>query len=216
LAPLKVQSLRSGVPAGLRQQIKAERAMAILSVARDLFREKGFDQATTLEIAERAGVGAGTVFKYFPSKESLLFAVVNLDLTAVHRHAARHAATEKGLLARLTTFYRQILDFHLTNADLSRSILRLLTPPTILPTELEDDEGPDLPFRATMRFVSEAAAAGELEANVPVADFAENCFAIFLDVLNRALMRDPATADPHERLARRLSLQIRPLSRSAP
>jgi AcrR family transcriptional regulator len=216
LAPPKVQSLKPGVAGGLREQVKVERVRAILSVARDLFREKGFDQATTLEIAERAGVGAGTVFKYFPTKDALLFAVVNMDLTAVHRRAARYAATETGLLPRLLTFYRHILDFHLANADLSRSFLRMLTPATILPMEIVDHEGPHVPILATMGFVAEAVSAGELEADVPVADFSENCFAIFLDVLNRALMGDPGTADHHERLARRLSLQIRPLRRSAP
>jgi AcrR family transcriptional regulator len=216
LAPPKVQSLKPGVRGGLREQVKAERAQAILSVARDLFREKGFEQATTLEIAERAGVGAGTVFKYFPTKDALLFAVVNTALIPVHRRAARLAATETGLLPRLVTFYRQILDFHLANADLSRSFLRLLTPSTILPIELVNEKGPHVPIHTTMGFVAEAASAGELEADIPVADLAENCFAIFLDVLNRALMRDPGMTDPHERLSRRLSLQIRPLRRPAP
>jgi AcrR family transcriptional regulator len=216
LAPPKVQLLTPDVRGGLREQVKAERARAILSAARDLFREKGFDQTTTLEIAERAGVGAGTVFKYFPTKDALLFAVVNMDLMPVHRRAARLAATETELFSRLVTFYRPILDFHLANADLSRAFLRLLTPATIPPIEIVDDEETHVPILTTMGFIAASASAGELEADIPVADFAENCFAIFLDVLNRALMRDPATADPHERLAQRLSLQIRPLRRSAP
>jgi AcrR family transcriptional regulator len=216
LAAPKAQLLKTGAPGGLREQIKAERAQAILNVARDLFQEKGFDQATTLEIAERAGVGAGTVFKYFPTKDALLFAVVNTALIPVHRRAARLAATETGLLPRLVTFYWQILDFHLANIDLSRSFLRLLTPSTILLIRPVDENQPRGPVPTTMGFVAEAASAGELEADIPVADFAENCFAIFLDVLNRALMLDPTMADPHERLVQRLSLQIRPLCRSAP
>lgn len=213
MAPPKVQSLKPRVRGGLREQVKAERVQAILSVARDLFREKGFDQATTLEIAERAGVGAGTVFKYFPTKEALLFAVVHMDLTAVHRRAVRSAAAETGLLLRLMTLYQQILNFHLAHADMSRAFIRLLTPPPIRPQEIDDSVGPQDPMRATMDFVAEAASAGELEADIPVVDFAENCFAIFVDVLQRALMRDPAMADPHERLARRLELQIRPMLR---
>ena len=209
MAPPKVKSLRPGVPGGLREQIKAERARAILGAARDLFRERGFDRATTLEIAERAGVGAGTVFKYFPTKDALLSAVVNMDLAAVHRRAARLATTQRGLAARLVSFYGQILDFHLAHGDLSRAFMRLATAP-------EEDEGPDAPIRATMGFVAEAALAGELAADVPVADLAQNCLAIFLDVLNQALMRDAAMAIPHERLARRLSLQLGPLGRPAP
>lgn len=214
--PPKIQLLGPGIPRSLREEVKTERARAILSAARDLFLEKGFEQATTLEIAEHAGVGVGTVFKYFPTKGALLFAIVNMDLTAVHQQAARSVAAETKLLQRLQAFYQQILDFHLANADLSRSFMRLLIPPAILPMEPGDGEGPEGPVRTTMGFIAQALSAGELESGVPPADLAENCFAIFLDVLNRALMLDPEMADPHERLTRRLSLQIQPLHRPAP
>lgn len=48
------------------------RKEAILQAARALFAEKGFDGASTAEIAERAGVAHGTVFHHFKTKENLL------------------------------------------------------------------------------------------------------------------------------------------------
>lgn len=44
---------------------------AIVSAARDLFAEKGID-AQMDEIARRAKVGVGTVYRHFPAKEDLL------------------------------------------------------------------------------------------------------------------------------------------------
>ena len=47
---------------------------ALLDAALNLFSVKGYDQTTTDEIAESAGVSARTFFRYFPTKESVLFA----------------------------------------------------------------------------------------------------------------------------------------------
>lgn len=49
---------------------------ALIGAARDIMSEKGIDGATMLEIAERADVGAGTVYNYFRSKDELAVAVL--------------------------------------------------------------------------------------------------------------------------------------------
>lgn len=43
----------------------------VLDAAREVFAEEGFDACVT-EIAERAGVGVGTIFRRFPTKEDLM------------------------------------------------------------------------------------------------------------------------------------------------
>ncbi len=48
---------------------------AILDAALDLFCEHGFDGTPVPMVAERAGVGAGTIYRYFASKEALVNAV---------------------------------------------------------------------------------------------------------------------------------------------
>jgi AcrR family transcriptional regulator len=46
---------------------------AILDAALDLFSELGYDETTTGQVAERAGVSPRTFFRYFPTKESVVF-----------------------------------------------------------------------------------------------------------------------------------------------
>ena len=46
---------------------------ALLEAALDLFSSGGYDETTTDQIAESAGVSPRTFFRYFPTKESVLF-----------------------------------------------------------------------------------------------------------------------------------------------
>jgi len=55
---------------------EAPSRIAILDAAESLFAERGFDATPTKDVARRAGVTPGLVFYYFPTKESLLKALV--------------------------------------------------------------------------------------------------------------------------------------------
>jgi AcrR family transcriptional regulator len=59
---------------------------ALVAAAREIMTEKGVEAATMLEIAERADVGAGTVYNYFKSKDELAIAVLE---TLMHELALR-------------------------------------------------------------------------------------------------------------------------------
>lgn len=48
---------------------------AILTAAEQLTRERGIEDWTTNHVAERAGASIGSLYQYFPSKESLLTAL---------------------------------------------------------------------------------------------------------------------------------------------
>src|SRR2546428_10794417 len=48
---------------------------SILAAGLDLFSERGFHGTTVPEVAERARVGTGTFYRYFPSKEDLVNAL---------------------------------------------------------------------------------------------------------------------------------------------
>ncbi|KXY07684.1 TetR/AcrR family transcriptional regulator [Bacillus sp. FSL K6-0067] len=58
-----------------------ERQMRILEAAVDMFGEKGYASTSTSEIAKRAGVAEGTIFRYYKTKKDLLLAVVMPTLT---------------------------------------------------------------------------------------------------------------------------------------
>lgn len=63
-----------------------EKRGAIVAVAREIFLEKGFADASMSEIAARVGGSKGTLYNYFPSKEALFAAVMEV---VKERHMAR-------------------------------------------------------------------------------------------------------------------------------
>lgn len=60
-------------PAGRKSQ---QRVKEILQAGRDVFSEKGYERATTAEIAQRVGVSEATVFSYFRGKRELCARVI--------------------------------------------------------------------------------------------------------------------------------------------
>ena len=59
--------------AGLRERKKAKTRAEIQRQALRLFRERGYGATTTSQIAEAAEVSESTFFRYFPTKEDVVF-----------------------------------------------------------------------------------------------------------------------------------------------
>ncbi len=99
--------------------------------ARDIFAERGY-RATTREIAERAGVSHELIFRYFESKEKLLFdAVVTPLLDAVdglhHNWVAdigQQSLSREDLALRFTT---ELYTFLSENQSIARAMVHLFT-----------------------------------------------------------------------------------------
>jgi TetR/AcrR family transcriptional regulator, cholesterol catabolism regulator len=65
---------------GRRERSMQDKRLRIFEAANTLFTERGYDAVGTQEIAERADVAAGTVFRYASSKAELLLMVYNREL----------------------------------------------------------------------------------------------------------------------------------------
>lgn len=93
---------------GRRERKKLQTRDALEAAALRLFEEKGYDDTTVEEIAEAADVAVRTFFRYFQSKQHVLFGDVANDISGRLRNAlaAQPAALNPvdavgGALARL-------------------------------------------------------------------------------------------------------------------
>jgi AcrR family transcriptional regulator len=65
----------------------------IVETARAVFRERGYD-ASLDEIAKRAGVGPGTLYRHFPTREALMDAVMRDWADRINADSEEAAASE--------------------------------------------------------------------------------------------------------------------------
>jgi len=100
----------------------ARNRSSLLSAAVEVFAEQGVD-APVAEIAHRAGLGKGTVFRHFPTKDDLIAAIVLDRVTRLTELAAELAgAADAGAalleFMRHAARQRQQLDLSFLSADL--------------------------------------------------------------------------------------------------
>ena len=69
---------QTSVTYGTQRRAAARNRAAILEVAHDLLAESA--AVSMNEIAKRAGVGAGTLYRHFPTREDLILAVYRHDV----------------------------------------------------------------------------------------------------------------------------------------
>src|SRR6478736_6929267 len=86
----------------------------IVEVAREVFREQGYD-ASLDEVAKRAGVGPGTLYRHFPKRENLIDAILQSWVDKVTESADKALAYEgddRSLLLNWFEEYVRLISQH--------------------------------------------------------------------------------------------------------
>lgn len=104
------------------RQARAQRVGAILAAAQVCFSERGYENTTMAEIAARAGVVEGSVYKYFAGKRDLLLKVIETWYEGLVEHFSQGLAGIKGTRNRLRFLVWQ----HLVNIRRDAQLSRLM------------------------------------------------------------------------------------------
>jgi AcrR family transcriptional regulator len=72
-----------------RKEAGEQRRSAILQAARAVFARKGYDSTVVEDIASEAGIGKGTLYLYFPSKEQIYLAALIEDARLLDQETRR-------------------------------------------------------------------------------------------------------------------------------
>ena len=104
---------------------REERRVRLLDAAARVFAREPYEQASMDHIAQEAGVGKPTLYRYFPSKEALFAAVfaetlaeIETQLVAVLRREGDVESRLSGLIAAIVPIFRDhLVPLHLLDAS---------------------------------------------------------------------------------------------------
>ncbi len=185
-----------------RAQLTVE---AILEAASQVFEQRGYADATTNRIAERAGVSVGSLYQYFPNKDAILVALT-------HRHLADGMALLGPHLQRLDQgepweavlpdVVEAMVEMHAVAPMLHRCLFEETRLPKQLRDELEALED------ALVEITAKALAADPAAAGTDTRLVAAIVVNAIEGLTHRLVLRPQGGADP-ETTAAEITLLIR-------
>lgn len=95
----------------------------LLSAAMAAFTEHGSDDTSLEEIARRAGVGIGTLYRHFPSRQALLEAVYRDQVETLCARGEELLTTSPPGSAALISWLHALIDFSATKRALTAELL---------------------------------------------------------------------------------------------
>jgi AcrR family transcriptional regulator len=104
--------------------MREDKRQRILAAATAVFAERDFHQVLVSEVASRAGVGKGTVYLYFPTKDQLQRVALEASLTRLGDEIVRAAESAQPLEAVLRDVVLGILRFFWRRQHLMTLALR--------------------------------------------------------------------------------------------
>lgn len=208
-------------PVGLREEARLVRVARIRAAAEELLEQKRFSDITTREVAQHAGIGEATLFRYMPSKRDLLILVYGHQMDALlarieQADAVAVATAKPGRIDgnfycdRIYAIYQARSGFYLRNPENAALYLRLGFEVGGKISRRNIAQG-DRTIGLSSSIILDGQTAGFLSSTVESQLVAQNCHGIFMHEIDRTPVRGLAPESIWDRVSARLSVQLRPL-----
>jgi len=193
-------------PLSRRERKKQEIRRRIFQAAFDLFLEQGFEKTTVEEIAERADVGKGTVFNYFPRKTSFLAALADDWISRLTEEMGPVEEWRGTTREKLERVFQFLTDLSVRNPELARYALFESLRHMQTRTSVEDERGVREFLDITRNVLRQGQASGEVREDLET-EYAAN---LIESAFHRTLvlwLRDGGPAGTlHEEIAAKLDI----------
>jgi AcrR family transcriptional regulator len=135
----------------------------LLETAKSAFAEKGI-AASLDEIARTAGVGAGTLYRHFPTRDALIEAVYRNEMAQLVDTATRLTET-RAPIAALREWLVLFVDYMVTKRGMSEALNSLVNGTSELYSTSADQLR-----RAIVKLIDRAVASGDIRLDIDPLD----------------------------------------------
>ncbi len=108
-------------------KIPKEKRDRILSVAIKEFADNGFENTSIQQIAKKAGISVGSVYKYFENKETLFSMVVHEGMSSLEELLMSMADSSEDIIVKAETIIRELLKYSRKKPELIKLYCQLTT-----------------------------------------------------------------------------------------
>ncbi len=176
---MKREAAKLAVQLGLRERNKLDKLERIKAAAAELFAEKGFDAATTREIAKAAGVGLGTLFLYAEDKRDIVFLIFNDELDRITDEAFASADPQAPLDVQLSAAFSVFYRAFSKNIPLARILLKELVFFSRGTQAQRFHEGRARTINCITKLVEDALKSGKIAADEKPEFISRNIFFLY-------------------------------------
>ncbi len=160
------------------KKVSQEKRNKILDTAIVEFAENGFDSANINNIAQKAGISVGSMYKYFDNKEDLFLTIIHYGVETLKAVRIDIIREEEALDIRIEKIIRAIQTYTRENVHLTKLYNEMATESrSSLVWKIVSDMENETEELYTS-YIKDAQAAGLVRADV-----SPNYFAFFLDNL---------------------------------
>lgn len=111
----------------MRSMSMEEKRSRILETAIELAEKGGFDNVRLRDVAAQADVALGTLYKRFPSKESILIAALEMEAEKLEKRMSKKPVEGASEMERVLNFFDGASRTLFRKPNLGRAVLRALT-----------------------------------------------------------------------------------------
>lgn len=201
---MKKPILKAALPLGeipLEAVSPTDKGSCILTAALGLFSERGFHGTAVPLVAETAHVGAGTIYRYFRSKEALVNALYQREKRQMLAAALADFPFDKPLREQFRVFFFKLADYSRTNPRSVRFLELHHHQPYLDETSRKLEEEGNVLLEQAIRSGIEQAIMKDIPAGVLVSIV----WGIFLGLLRASeegrIVLDKATLEQAEQCA---------------
>jgi AcrR family transcriptional regulator len=107
-----------------REEKQTRRQCEIVAKAIELFARHGYADTDTQLLADQLGIGKGTLYRYFSSKEELFLSAVDYGMRDLHKRMEHHLDADIDPLEKIRCGIRTYLDFFVEHLEVVELLIQ--------------------------------------------------------------------------------------------